>query len=88
MNLNNDQKLDRILERVSQIDVTIAAQHSTLEHHIARTLALEKRLDIAEEQFKPAVEMVSEMRGMIKLVKLIALLAGIAEAISQVVRHL
>lgn len=41
-----EDKIDKLGERLNSIDVTLAAQHVSLEHHIRRT-------EILEEVVKP-----------------------------------
>lgn len=37
-----EDKIDKIVDRISSIDVTLARQHVSLEEHIRRTVALEQ----------------------------------------------
>lgn len=65
--------LAKIDDRLSKIDVTLAAQHESLRDHIRRT-------ELLEEQIKPVNEHVHELKGIIKFFKFIGVLAVIAEA--------
>lgn len=67
-----EDKIDHVVERLSSIDSTLSAQHVSLKEHIRRT-------DLLESQVKPIEKHVTMVHGAIKLVGLVALLAGIAE---------
>jgi archaellum component FlaC len=69
-----EDKIDKIVSEVSSVNLTLAAQHVTLENHIARTEAL-------EEQVQPLKEAHTELKGVIKFVKIIGVLLAMAEAI-------
>jgi hypothetical protein len=66
-------KQDKILDKLSVIDTTLAAQHETLKEHIRRTELLES--DVA-----PIKRHVNMVEGIVKFITLIALLAGALEA--------
>lgn len=69
-------KLDMINDRLGSIDVTLAKQHESLEHHIKRT-------DILENELKPLREHVAVVNGGMKLIGFIgatiAFMAAMAE---------
>lgn len=69
---NNDQKLDKIQEDVTDIKVTLARNTASLEEHMRRTALLESKIEPLETH----ADMV---KGAIKLVGIIAALAAIAE---------
>jgi hypothetical protein len=69
-----DEKLDRILEKISSIDVTLIKQHASLAEHIRRT-------EILEEKIKPIEVHMTELKGIVKLLKLIGIFATIVEVL-------
>jgi len=69
-----NSKLDTITEKISEIDVTLAAQHVTLKEHMRRTELLEKSL-------KPVQRHVDMVNGVLKFIGLLALFAAIYEAV-------
>lgn len=75
--MDSDYKLSRIEEDISEIKHTLRDQHASLEAHMRRSDAL-------EAQVKPMQDLMVELRGVVKLVKFIGILAGIAEAIRMV----
>lgn len=63
-------KVDRVLERVGAIDVTLGAQHVSLVDHIRRTALL-------ENQMEPIKTHVTRVQGALKLIAwAIGLVAG------------
>jgi hypothetical protein len=73
-------KLDKIDQRINNIDVTLAAQHESLKDHIRRT-------NILEDQIKPIQKHVAMVDGITKFIGLLGILAGIAEAVAYVLRN-
>lgn len=69
-----ENKLDAIALRVNNVDITLAAQHESLKDHIRRT-------EILEEEIKPIKAHVDGLKGIIKALKIISILAIIAEAV-------
>jgi transposase-like protein len=72
-----EDKLDIISAKISSIDLTLAAQHISLEQHIKRT-------NLLEEEIKPVKKHVDMMNGAAKLLSFIAMTAAIIEAIHMV----
>ena len=70
----NEDKMDKILDRLNSIDITLAKQEISLSQHISRT-------ELLEEQVKPLQERMLELKGAINLIKIVALLASIVEVI-------
>jgi hypothetical protein len=75
-----EDKVDAVIHRIGSIDVTIAKQQVSLDEHIQRTNLLQAVVQIHQDKM-------SEFTGAIKFVKLVGVLAAIAEAVSQVYRH-
>ena len=74
-------KIDKVVEHISSIDSTLAAQHISLKDHIRRTELLEK--DVAP--IKAHVAMVS---GALKLIGLIAAICGGIEGVVVLLEYL
>lgn len=72
MDNKTDQKLDKIIDRMNNIDVTLGKQSVILEEHVKRTNLLEKKLEPIEKH-------VIMIQGVIKFIGLIAIFAGIIE---------
>ena len=45
-----ERKLDKITDKLSSIDVTLAAQHESLKEHMRRTELLERQLEPLKEK--------------------------------------
>ncbi len=72
-------KIDKIFDRLSSIDVTLAAQHESLKDHIRRT-------EILEEAFEPVKNHVSMVNGALKFIALCGILATIIEAMHWIIK--
>jgi len=70
-----DTKLDKIVDRLGSVDVTLAQQHESLKTHIRRT-------ELLEEAVAPIEKHVDMMSGALKLVGILGLIAGILEGLS------
>lgn len=67
-------KIDDLSEHISSIDTTLALQEVSLTEHVKRT-------NILEERIKPVETHMTELKGIINFLKLLALLATIVEAL-------
>lgn len=67
-------KLDRLGDRLGDVDKTLAAQHVSLEHHIKRT-------DLLEKQIAPLQRTRAEFSGVTKIFGAAVGLASIAEVL-------
>ncbi len=80
-----EEKLDEVNSRLNNIDNTLTAQHEILKNHIKRTELLEVQVDTLKSNSNQII-------GAVKFVKIIGIvfgiLAGLAEIISMVSRHL
>jgi hypothetical protein len=74
-----EAKVDKIMEKVSDIDVTLVTQGIILKEHIRRTQLL-------EEKVAPLEKHAVMTHGVLKFVGLIAILIGIIEGIVQIIR--
>lgn len=75
-----ERKLDNISENISEINITLAAQHVSLAEHIRRTQLL-------EEAVKPLEKHVAMVNGVMKFIGIIAILIGIVEAFMSVIKR-
>lgn len=47
-NTRIEDKIDKLVEKIGSIDVTLAAQHESLKDHIRRTELLEQKMEPVE----------------------------------------
>ncbi len=66
-------KVDSILKQMGEINVSLAEIKVDVAHHIKRT-------EILEQQIVPMREHTSELKGVIKFLKLAGIVIGIIEA--------
>lgn len=77
-----ENKIDKLADRISSIDSTLAAQHEQLKVHIKRT-------DILEQQVVPLVKsQVITKSDIAKLIGIIAAIAAIVEGAVSLLTHL
>jgi len=69
-----EQKLDKISDKIASIDVTLAAQHITLEEHIRRTAILENKMGPVERQ-------VDFIQSLAKLITVMGVVATIVSTL-------
>jgi predicted metallo-beta-lactamase superfamily hydrolase len=67
-----DQKLDKIIDSISEINVTLGKQSVILDEHIRRT-------NILEEKIEPVEKHVHRVEGAFKLFSLMGVLLAILE---------
>lgn len=70
----NDEKLDKIAEHISEINITLAAQKVTLDEHVRRSTALEAIVI-------PLQGEANMIKGALALIGILATIAGIAVAL-------
>ena len=76
------EKLDKIEEKIANIDVTLAKQHVSLDTHIKRTDLLEKLVnEIRKEEIAPISKHVARVEGALKFVGFLSVLIGIAAGV-------
>jgi hypothetical protein len=68
-----ESKIDQVVEKIGNIDMTLAAQHISLKEHMRRSNALER-------QMEPIKTHVAMVQGAIKFLSLIAIMATIVTA--------
>jgi hypothetical protein len=74
-----DDKLDKLVEHVGSIDKTLVRNTVTLEVHVKRTNALENRMEPVEVH-------VTQMRGAVSFLKILALVLAIITGIAKVLK--
>ncbi len=74
-----DQKLDKIDEAVSRIDVTLAVNTEVLKEHT-------KRSDRLEAIVLPLQKKVNYVEGALKALGIVAMLAGIIEVVLMAIK--
>jgi len=75
-----DEKLDKVSTDITDIKVVQSAQASDLKHHIFRTDLAERHITALEAGIKPIEKHVSQLNGVLKLLGIIGIFAGIAKA--------
>lgn len=70
-------KLDKIIERLNSIDVTLAVNTESLKDHIKRT-------ELIEQDLKPVKKHIAMVEGALKFIALCGILATIIETIHAV----
>lgn len=76
-----EDKIDKVVEHLGSMDMTLAAQHESLKIHI-------KRSDLLEAQVEPIKKHVAMVSGALKLIGLFAALCGAGEAIVSMLEYL
>jgi hypothetical protein len=74
-----EEKVDKLGDRLGNIESTLSQQHESLKDHIRRTEVLEKKSDSFEKNM-------NQFQGAVKFIKLLAVAAAIVEAI-RIVMH-
>jgi chromosome segregation ATPase len=76
-----EEKLEKISEKITQIEVTMERNTGSLEKHMLRTDLSEKRLEHMEEALKPITKHVNHVEGALKLLGALATLTGVVTGI-------
>lgn len=76
-----EDKIDKVMEHVSSLDITSAKQQISLDYHIKRT-------DILENDIKPIKKHVERIHGALKFIGLVALLGGVVETVIQLLTYI
>jgi hypothetical protein len=69
-----EDKLDKVGDAISSINITLAKQAVVLEEHVKRSTML-------EEQFKPIRKHVDVVHGILKLISLLGICSGLIHMI-------
>lgn len=65
-----EDKIDKVIEKISSIDKTLVKQSVILDEHVKRSTQLENRMDPVETHVKM-------INGVIKFILLVSAIAGI-----------
>ena len=84
--LRIEAKIDKIDEKISNIDITLAKQQVILEEHQRRSLANEKIAATLSAELKPVFNHVAMVQGSMKLIALLAALSAILGGIRMLLR--
>jgi len=76
-----ENKLDKVVDHISSIDSTLAAQHESLREHIRRT-------NLLEEEVEPIKKHVNMVGGVIKMVLILSAVGGGAEGVVALLNYL
>lgn len=76
-----EDKIDKIGDRMSSIDTTLASQHISLQDHIRRT-------ELLENAVEPIKKHVAMVHGALKLIGLVAMVLGGIEGIVALLTYL
>lgn len=74
-------KQERIADDVSDIKVTLAAQHESLKLHMRRSDALEAQVEIIKKD-------ANMLHGALKLIGLIGVISGIATSVLKILKFI
>ena len=77
--LRIENKIDKLDQRLDNIDLTLARQNVSLEDHIKRT-------NMLEEEIKPIKALTYQIIGVGKFIGLLSLLCGIIAFVVKVVK--
>lgn len=69
-----EDKLDQVSDKLHAVDITLAAQHVSLEDHIRRT-------ELLEEEVRPIKRHVDRVNGALKLLGVLLLVFELYKAI-------
>ncbi len=76
-----EQKLDKVVEHIGSIDVTLGKQHVSLCDHIRRT-------ELLEQEIAPIKKHVNMVSGALKLILVLAAVGGGIEGIVALLTYL
>lgn len=77
------KKLDKMDERLDNIQTLQAVHTEQLKEHMRRSDLLEKRIEQVDQELKPVEKHVAMVNGALKLVGIIGTLAAIALALKE-----
>lgn len=80
-----DQKLDRIEDKISNIDVTLAKQAKDLEHHIYRTDLAEHNIELLRTEIQPVKRHVAIVDASLKIIGAIASIVTFAAGVYKLI---
>jgi hypothetical protein len=74
-----EDKLDKVVDAISGINVTLAKQAVVLEEHVKRSTML-------EEQFKPVRKHVDIVNGILKLMGILGTCGGLIHGLMKILK--
>lgn len=81
----NENKLDKIVEKIDAIRDDIAEIKVDLARHIYRTDIAEENIELLREELRPVERHVEQMKGALNLVKILGVVLGVILSIAAVV---
>lgn len=81
----NENKLDKIVEKIDAIRDDIAEIKVDLARHIYRTDIAEENIELLREELRPVEKHVEQMKGALNLVKILGVVLGVILSIAAVV---
>lgn len=76
-----EKKLDRIVEDIGKINITLVAQHHQLKEHMRRSEANEKAIEIIKDELIPVQKHVNGLNYVLKAVGVVTVIIGMVTAI-------
>ncbi len=83
-----ESKIDEHSKILSSMDKTLALQAQQIDHHIKRTDLAEQNLELLRTDFKPVQRHVEFVGGMLRLVTVLAAIAGASYYSLQIIKFL
>lgn len=80
-----EEKLDKVLEDVSEIRVVQAEQAKDLKYHIKRSDLNEHRIEMVEEKLLPLIAIKNRFDGAFKVVGILSTIVGFAIGIAKII---
>jgi hypothetical protein len=81
-------KLEKIEDRLTNVDITLVKQEGNLAEHMRRSLANERAVEILEEEFKrelkPITAHVGMVNGTLKALGIISIVLGIITGLMKI----
>jgi hypothetical protein len=78
------EKLDRVIEAIHRIDVTLARQEENLREHMRRTEIAEKNIENLRTDLKPVQQHVTRVEGVAKALTVCGVIVGIVTGVIKV----
>lgn len=78
-------KLDKIEEKLSQIDATLVRNTVSLEHHMLRTQQNEEMIALLHNDLKPIKTHVAHLQGVAKALTITSVLLGSIVALLKII---
>lgn len=88
--LRIENKIDKIVDRVQEVEVILGKQHVTQREHTKDLAEHMRRTDLLEQQIKPLEKKAAMIEGALKLIGGMAVLVGIVQglfALLESLRH-